>query len=146
MAGQTTERATSTKPEPTILEHVATFEKAEAEALQNGDHENAYVFGRLRNVAMVEHVRHFAEEKNAKGELVRPYFNEVQKDIAELITASKQAGRPLTLLQAYEAAVWQNPTLRAKALAANPNPAKKRELSLRGEIEQSFEASRGARG
>lgn len=58
-----------------------------------------------------EEVEKFASDtKNA-------YFSELVNDIAELIEGSKRQGKQLSLPEAYEKAIWLNPSTRAKEQA-----------------------------
>lgn len=68
--------------------------------------------------AHLTQVQQFAEEKDAQGNKLRPYFDEVTKDVAALIRAARANGETLTLQDAYDRAVYANPTTRAKVLAA----------------------------
>lgn len=69
--------------------------------------------------ARLDEVTHFAEEKDAQGQLMRPYFDDVAKDVAALIQVARTNGERLTLQDAYDRAVYANPTIRAKVLAAS---------------------------
>lgn len=68
--------------------------------------------------AHLTQVQQFAEEKDAQGNKLRPYFDDVTKDVAALIRAARANGETLTLQDAYDRAVYANPTTRAKVLAA----------------------------
>lgn len=73
-----------------------------------------------QNNAVLTQVQQFAEEKDAQGQPLRPYFDDVAKDVANLIRVSKLPGEtPLTLQQAYDKAIYANETVRAKVLQAN---------------------------
>lgn len=45
-----------------------------------------------------------------------PYFNDVQQDMLTMIEASRATGREISLKDAYDRAVWANPTVRAQML------------------------------
>lgn len=59
----------------------------------------------------------FKDEKDAAGNLLRPHFEEVRKDMAQFLRVDNS----MSLQDAYEAAVFKNPTLRASF--AKPAPA-----------------------
>jgi hypothetical protein len=46
----------------------------------------------------------------------RPHFKEVREEMARLYQASLQIGKPMTLEQAYDSAVWANPQTRQRIL------------------------------
>ena len=59
-------------------------------------------------------------EKDADGNPVRPYWNDVQQDMANLANSALTAGVPREALdprELYEKAVWSNSTTRAALLA-----------------------------
>ncbi len=70
--------------------------------------------------AHLQTVTQFAEEKDAQGQLLRPYFDDVALDVAAQIRIAKSKNPPetLTLQDAYDRAVHANPTTRAKVLQA----------------------------
>ena len=68
--------------------------------------------------AHMSQVQQFAEEKDDQGKPKRPYFDEVAQDVARLIRAARADNQAITLQEAYDSAVWANPTTRAKVLAA----------------------------
>lgn len=68
--------------------------------------------------ARLNEVTQFAEEKDDQGQLKRPHFDEVAQDVAFRIRAAKAEGKTLTLQEAYDSAVWANPTTRDKVLSA----------------------------
>ena len=68
--------------------------------------------------ANLSKVEQFAEEKDAQGKPLRPYFDDVAKDISMLLRAARDAGETLSLQDAYDRAIYANPTIRQKVLAA----------------------------
>lgn len=68
--------------------------------------------------ANLSKVEQFAAEKDAQGNLLRPHFDEVAKDISMLLRAAREAGEQLSLQDAYDRAIYANPTIRQKVLAA----------------------------
>lgn len=81
--------------------------------------------------ARLSEVQQFAEEKDAQGQLKRPYFDEVAKDVAVIIHASRANGEKLSLQDAYDRAVYANPTTRQKVLAAQDAERRTREEAER---------------
>lgn len=63
-------------------------------------------------------VEQFAEEKDAQGKPLRPHFDDVARDISMLLRAAREAGDSLTLQDAYDRAIYANPQVRQKVLAA----------------------------
>lgn len=66
-------------------------------------------------------VNNFADEKDAQGNLKRPFYHEVEADVADHIKRIRGANPYLPanecLQQAYETAVWANPRTRESLLA-----------------------------
>jgi hypothetical protein len=65
--------------------------------------------------AQLSEVTKFAEEKDAQGNLKRPYFDEVAKEMTALL----KNGVATDLQDAYDRAIHANPTTRARVLAAS---------------------------
>ncbi len=57
------------------------------------------------------------EVQNFMTDPANKYFEDVADDVARLIRASRATGDNLSLKDAYEQAIWANPTVRAKLLA-----------------------------
>lgn len=80
----------------------------------------------------------FRDAKNADGTPKHPHFATLENEILLVVRGARAQGQPITLDQAYEQAVWLNPTTRAATInaekekaakaasAAATNPAKKR--------------------
>lgn len=64
-------------------------------------------------------VTKFAEEKDPQGKPLRPYFDDVAKDVAGMIRLARANGEQLTLQEAYDRAVHANPLTRQKLAASN---------------------------
>jgi hypothetical protein len=127
--------------------------KAAAHATGNGAEEPAYVKDlrerqeriereqstrteaekRANSEKVAAEVTAFAEAKDEKGALKRPYFDECHEDIVAYINAGH------TLEKAYEKAVWANPVTRAKE-AARQREAD--EAALRAKAKKEAEAAR----
>ena len=56
----------------------------------------------------------FVSEKDSEGNLLRPYFEELEGDIAQLATAKRATGQSIDLQELYEQASWSNPSTREK--------------------------------
>ena len=63
-------------------------------------------------------VEQFAVEKDDKGNLKRPYFDEVAVDVATHIRVARANGKTISLQEAYDRAVRANPATFEKLLAA----------------------------
>ena len=83
--------------------------------MQNGQ-QNAY----QQQVGGIEaQVQQFAEAKDESGNPAHPYFGEVYEDMVGLAQQRPGVG----LDQLYDAAIWGNPGVRAKVLAAQNHTA-----------------------
>ncbi|MBM3450553.1 MAG: hypothetical protein FJX78_06165 [Armatimonadetes bacterium] len=67
----------------------------------------------------------FADEKDANGNPLRPHFDEVANDIGLLL----KNGRAADFAQAYDMAVYANPTTRARVLEAEKQAAEAKRLA-----------------
>jgi hypothetical protein len=63
-------------------------------------------------------IENFRTAADASGQLLHPYFADVERDMVVLANAARISGQKLTLDELYDRAVHANPTVRAKALAA----------------------------
>jgi hypothetical protein len=86
-----------------------------------------------QQAARLQEVEQFASEKDAQGNPKRPHFDELSTDIALMIRASvDKSGRPTISLQdAYDKAVYANPTTRAKVLQAGEAERTRKEADER---------------
>ena len=64
-------------------------------------------------------VNAFKDEKDDAGNLLRPHFEQVRKVMAQFVTIDPN----MTMQDAYEAAVFKDPELRATFVAPNPAPS-----------------------
>jgi len=74
------------------------------------------------------HIAAFASEKDAAGNVKRPFFEEVRVTMAGLIETAERTGQQVSMDDAYQAAVYANPATRARAIAMHtgvpqPTPA-----------------------
>jgi hypothetical protein len=79
-----------------------------------------------RQQAMEAQIAAFSEQKNENGELSNPYFNDVITDMMQLAQIERQSGRQPSLQDLYDRAIWSNPTVREKVLAAQQSAAAKK--------------------
>lgn len=82
-------------------------------------------------------VTQFAEAKDAQGNLQRPYFDDVSDEIVALM----KSGVSKDLQDAYDRAVYANPTTRAKLIAAE---AAQRQAKADQEAKAKAEAAKRA--
>ena len=67
----------------------------------------------------------FADQKTEAGELAHPHFEAVVDDMVSLARVEQNQGRTPTVGDLYEKAVWSNPEVREKVLAAQRDAAAK---------------------
>lgn len=85
----------------------------------------------------------FAEEKSEAGELAHPYFDDVVDDMVRLAHVERQAGRNPEVKTLYETAIWANPGVREKVLAAQQSAAaKKAEAEAKAKAAQARRAAK----
>lgn len=88
------------------LQHSQQTENQRQEAAKKAAYE--------RNLQQTtEMVNQFASQTDKNGRLLYPFFNELEEDIA----IELQSKRAKTVAEAYNNAVWANPSTRAKVLA-----------------------------
>lgn len=88
-------------------------------------------------------LQQFAEEKTEAGELAHPYFEDVVEDMVRLAKAEQSAGRTPKIGDLYETAVWANPTIRERMLAAQREAAaKKAEQEARAKAAKAKKAQK----
>lgn len=80
-------------------------------------------------------VREFESAKNADGSLVHPYFNDVRTHMAGLI----QANPELSLEEAYDHAIWANPSVR-EVLVSQQAQNSQREAEAKARKEKAKKA------
>ena len=82
-------------------------------------HMNA-LLTKQRDDAYLSSVEQVRSEKDANGNPLRPYFDDVRQEMAALATSATTAGQPeetLDLRDLYSRALWMNPTTRARLVA-----------------------------
>lgn len=78
---------------------------------------------------MDQQVKVFSEAKDDQGELLRPHFNDVRTDMADLIELNEAQRKrnsdvpEMDMDTAYEQAVWANPATRQKMIEAGKAPS-----------------------
>lgn len=78
-------------------------------------------------------VQDFKEAKTDDGKLAHPYYDEVEQDMIKLAQADIRSGTQPDLEDLYNRAIWSNPTVREKLLAAQRHAAAKEEQKRRQE-------------
>lgn len=90
---------------------------------------------------VLSEIESFKNAVDESGRPKHPYFENVENDMAALITMAKQQGRPVpTLSQAYEQAVWANTQTREALLLKQ-----QKEAQARKEAEASRKAEEAER-
>lgn len=74
----------------------------------------------------------------------KPHFDELRHEIGTLLQAAIDRGRPITLDQAYEAALWQSPTHRQELLAKQRAELEAEAAKKRAEEAEKAKAARQA--
>jgi hypothetical protein len=95
-------------------------------ARERAEQERAHAEARTREEHSLNEVRRFAEAKGEDGQPSHPHYAEVELDMVALAQADVSAGRTPTLNDLYERAVWMNPAVRQKMLAAKEAAAEQR--------------------
>lgn len=116
---------------PTYEEALSAVNAMKQEAEKSGDLEGYEDAERLEFRVNLDHMKQFMFAKDAKGQLLHPYFDDVAQGIAIELRAATHAGKPITLAQAYERAVWANPITRVKQLNAREAAMKAKEEAAR---------------
>lgn len=89
---------------------------------------------------LIDSIRVFGQQTDRDGNLLHPYFDEVQQQVFALL----DRGIATDINQAYENALWLNPTVRVQlvqkeinAQAAEAEKAKKAAFTLKGKTEKN---------
>ena len=96
--------------------------------------------------AATAQVEAFKTEVDDKGQLLRPYFDEVEGIMATMAQAEIASGKQPDLAQIYDAAVWSNPQTREKVLAQQSNAANGHERADRNRIDKARKAGGSVTG
>lgn len=93
-----------------LKQHIAKLENQLGQTVQTVQSSHS--------AAMEERLNEFANQKDDKGELLHPHFDDVMEDMVYLAKVEKQAGKTPNVNDLYDRAVWMNPTIREKKLAS----------------------------
>ena len=83
-----------------------------------------------RRATTNQDIESFQTQKTEAGELAHPHFDDVMDDMKTLAEVERANGRTPKLGDLYEKAVWANPTVREKVLAAQQHAAAKKAESV----------------
>lgn len=92
--------------------------------------------------ALLAQIQGFAEATDAEGKPLRPYFQDVQDDMARLMQLGHVERSPAGLQQAYEMAVQYNPKVREKLEQEQQQQA---QAARQAEAKRAKSASAGVR-
>lgn len=93
--------------------------------------------------AALQTVQSFAEEKDAQGQSIRPYFDDVAQEIKALLSLKPGPKTRQDLQDAYDRAIYANPDIRQKLIAAE---TAKRQAADEAERKRKVEEARRATG
>lgn len=100
-----------------------------------------------KHQSVLSNIEAFSGEKDAEGNPLRPYFDDVMEDLVNLARAERAGGREPDLNTLYERAVWANPEVRQKILAAEKAAeAKKADEEARAKAAKAERASASVSG
>lgn len=96
-----------------------------------------------RQQTLESKINDFSEEKDSEGNPANPHFMDVIDDMITLATAERAAGREPDLKTLYDKAVWANPDVRQKIIAAEKSAdEKKRQAEARAKAAKSKKATK----
>jgi len=110
------------QPDPNVKRLEDRLAQLEGNTQRSAQHQQEQE--RNANLSKVEQ---FAEEQDAQGKPLRPHFDDVAKDISMLLRAARESGDSLSLQDAYDRAIYANPAVRQKVLAAQDAERRVRE-------------------
>ena len=123
--------------DPQVAQLTQTVQQMQAGQAQAAQQEQQRSEAQMRAA-----VQTFAEAKTEAGTLAHPYFAEVEDDMARLAQAGLVAGAKPELDDLYGKAIWANPDVREKLLAAQQREAAaKRDTDERGRIQKAKAAN-----
>lgn len=88
-------------------------------------------------------IQSFAEQKTEAGEAAHPFFDDVMQDMMTLARAQIASGQQPKLQDLYEKAVWSNPLIRERQLAAQQQAAAK--IAEKEAIEKAKKAQKASK-
>jgi hypothetical protein len=119
-------------------------EKAQTDpkVLQELDHLRGMVVGNQRNVLSTQ-LKQWAAQKDASGELQRPFFKSLESEVTRRMAGMVQQGHPAdfeTLQAAYDAEAWASEGTR-RQLIAKQQDAQRKELQKKATAARRSESS-----
>lgn len=125
--------------------HVQSLQQ-EIQQLKQSVLQRQQVESQQRLTTVQQELQSFSEQKTEAGELAHPYFEDVVEDMVTLAKAEQASGRTPKVGDLYEKAVWANPIVREKMLAAQHQAAaKKAELEARAKAAKAKTAKKTIR-
>jgi hypothetical protein len=104
---------------PPALEQELRDLRARIDAKDNTDRQAQANAAREREAKVETDITNFKSAANDKGELLHPYFEEVEPAMIALASSYAASKQPIPVLaDLYETAVWANPSTRAAILAS----------------------------
>ena len=101
----------------------------------------------MRQNSVLSEIESFAAQTGEDGAVSHPHFNEVVEEMIVMAQAERAAGREPKLDNLYEQAVWANPTIREKMLAASKEAEqKKAEEEARAKAAKAAKAGKSVKG
>lgn len=73
----------------------------------------------------VNKIEAFANEADDQGNLKRPFFKELEGDIAQIAAVARSQGKPIDLQTFYEQAAWSNQSTREKLMSSQRSAEEK---------------------
>ena len=113
---------------PQADQHVQAL-KLEVEQLKRQSYQSEAARQQAGISQAAQTIESFAHEKDEYGRLKRPYFPEVESDMAALAQVWKSQGRQIDLNQLYESAVYSRPDLRESVLKSQNSKALRKKAS-----------------
>ena len=95
----------------------------------------------------VNKIEAFAKEADDQGNLKRPFFEELEGDIAQIAAVARSQGKPIDLQAFYDQAAWSNPSTREKLLSSQrqAEEANKKEQERKRAEEKRKKAAKAKR-
>lgn len=98
---------------PELIEELRTLRQGYDAIRQTNERERAAA-AQAREAEVSRSIETFKGAKDAKGELLHPYYEDVEAEMTRLALAAVASKQPVPPLQElYETAVWANPSTRA---------------------------------
>jgi hypothetical protein len=139
---------------PELQQKIAQFEQFQTQLLQERQFAQQREFDQRATQVMNE-IEQFQTAKGPDGTALHPYFSDVEGDMTLIITGARARGQPIpTLQEAYDTAVWANPSTRARLIdgirsaeqAQTAAQAEKARADARAKAEKATRAATSVRG